>query len=81
MRQFTFLEKSLFVLSAALVLGGLCLVNFPREMFTVIPANSARGWNQNEEHKFSKTECRVLGGLAVVLGFGLAGLAIYPLKK
>jgi hypothetical protein len=81
MRPLTPLEKALLVLSAALVLGGLWLVILPRETFTVIPSNSARGRPSSVEHKFSKAECRLYGGLGVLLGFGLAGLTIYPLKK
>jgi hypothetical protein len=81
MRLFTSLEKALLVLSAALVLGGLWLVSFPQETSTVIPGNSTRGRSNHVEHKYSEGECRVLGGLAAVVGFGLAGLVFYPLKK
>jgi hypothetical protein len=76
------LQVSLLILAALLFFAGLYSVIWPQAGVLVHPTNGPRGFNNgNYVEVIGTTGARGYGIIAIVIGSGLASLAIYRDKN
>jgi hypothetical protein len=81
MKHFTSIEIGGMVLAAFLFLSGLTCVIWPRAIVVVHFTNDGvTGWPGSSVESVSTTGARVYGVLGMLLGCGIATLAIYRRK-
>jgi uncharacterized protein YjeT (DUF2065 family) len=81
MRKSTSLERALLTIAAALVVGGCWMFAFPHQFVAQIQSTSKGGGPRTFIQSFSKSDCRLFGGLAIVVGISVGWLAFYPSKR
>jgi hypothetical protein len=79
-KRFTSIEVGGLILAAILFAGGLACVIRPRATVVVHSTNDAIGWTGSSVEAVSTTGARCYGLLGMLLGTGIAALAIYRAK-
>jgi len=83
MRKLTPSEKGALILSALLIVAGMISVVRPCEGYILHPSDTGgRVSSAGETREFtSKNKVRIYGGIAIIVGVGIGGLAMYPEKQ
>jgi hypothetical protein len=79
-KRFTSIEVGGLILAALLFGGGLACVIRPRATVVVHLTNNVLGWLESSVEEVSTTGARFYGILGMLLGTGIAALAIYRAK-
>ena len=81
MKRFTPIEVAGVILGGVLFIGGLTCVIWPRAAVIIHPTNDWIGRPGSSVESVSTTGARMYGVLAMLLGVGIAALAVYRRKN